>query len=108
MEMITIPKSDYTALVSAKQDLEDIIAYDRAMSDTSDSLPHQFMIRLIEGDNPLTVFRNWRGHNQSELARISQVNRIQIADIESDRKTGSVKTLKKLADALGVSIDELV
>jgi mRNA interferase RelE/StbE len=100
MKTITIPKFDYAAFVSAKQDLEDIITFDRAINDTGDSLPHQFMFRLIEGDNPLSVFRNWRGNNQSQLARISEVNRVQIADIESGRKTGSVKTLKKLAGAL--------
>jgi hypothetical protein len=31
---------------------------------------------------------------------------VQIADIEAGTKTGSVETLKKLADALGVALDD--
>ena len=34
--------------------------------------------------------------------------RVSIADIEAGRKTGSVHTLKKLADALSITIDDLV
>jgi len=108
MEMITIPKSDYVALVAAKEDLEDIEAFDRAMKDDSEGVPHEYMVRLIDGENPLAVFRDWRGFSQSELARVSDVNRVQIVDIESGRKTGSVATLKKLADTLGIVIDDLV
>jgi mRNA interferase RelE/StbE len=36
------------------------------------------------------------------------VNRIQIIDIEAGRKTGSVATLRKLATALGVDIEDLL
>jgi mRNA interferase RelE/StbE len=42
------------------------------------------------------------------LFTTSGVNRVQIADIEAGRKSGSVETILKLADALGVAIDELV
>ncbi len=108
MEMITIPKSDYVALVAAKEELEDIEAFDRAMKDDSESVPHEYVVRLIDGESPLSVFRDWRGFSQSELARVSGVNRVQIVDIESGRKTGSVATLKKLADALGILIDDLI
>ncbi|MGK2227696.1 MAG: hypothetical protein ACI9GK_001520 [Devosia sp.] len=35
------------------------------------------------------------------------MNRVQIADIAAGRKTGSVATRGKLAEALGVSMDDL-
>jgi mRNA interferase RelE/StbE len=38
----------------------------------------------------------------------SGVNRVQIADIEAGRKSGSVETIRKLADALEVAMDDLV
>jgi transcriptional regulator with XRE-family HTH domain len=40
------------------------------------------------------------------VARQSGVNRIQIIDIEAGRKTGSAATLKKLATALQVDMDD--
>ena len=108
MDMIRIPRADYEALVAARDELADILAYDRAVAEGGDGLPHDFMLRLIDGENPLRVFREWRGFSQSALARASGVNRVQIADIEAGRSTGSVATWKKLAEALGVGIDELV
>ncbi len=42
------------------------------------------------------------------LAKASGVNRVQIADIEAGRGKGSVETLRKLAEALRVTIDDLI
>ena len=39
---------------------------------------------------------------------MAKVNRVQIAEIEAGRKSGSLDTVKKLASALGVTIDDLV
>jgi transcriptional regulator with XRE-family HTH domain len=71
-------------------------------------VPAEFARRLVAGESPLRVFRDWRGLTQARLAELARVNRVQIADIEAGRKTGSVETLKRLADALGVTVDELV
>lgn len=53
------------------------------------------------------MFRDLRGLSQTALAAASGVNRVQIADIDADRKTGPVVTLRKLADALAVTLDDL-
>ncbi len=108
MEVIRIPKADYEALVSAKEELEDMLAFDRAVAEGGEGLPQAFMLRLVDGESPLKVFREWRGFSQSALARTSGVNRVQIADIEAGRANASVQTWKKLAEALGVGIEELV
>lgn len=39
---------------------------------------------------------------------MSGVNRVQIADIEAGRGKGAVETVRKLADALEVRLDDLV
>ena len=64
--------------------------------------------RLIDGASPLRVWREYRGLSQSKLARVSGVNRVQIVEIEAGRNAGSVRTLRKLADALGVALDDIV
>ena len=81
---------------------------DKGVADTGDGLPHEFMKRLIDGEAPLTVFREWRDLSKLALANKSGVDRTQITDIEAGRKTGSVATLKKLADTLDIQIDDLV
>lgn len=81
---------------------------ERIKAGTEELLPAAVVNRLLDGEAPLSVWRAYRGLTQSELAHRSGVNRIQIIDIESGRKTGSVATLKKLATALRVDLDDLV
>jgi len=108
MDMITLLRADYHALCTDKEMLKDIQAFDTALQDTVDSLPQKMVKRLLKAPNPLGVYRQWRGFNQSSLARASGVNRVQIADIEAGRKTGGVDTLRKLANTLEISLDDLV
>jgi len=63
---------------------------------------------MLRGASPLEVWRQHRGMSQRQLAQVSGGNRIQIIDIEAGRKTGSVYTLKKLAEALGIDIEDLI
>lgn len=111
-DTITITREEYDRLVDAAETLSDIRAFDEAKaalaSGDEELIPSDFVNRMIDGESPLSVFRDLRGMSQSELSRVSGVNRVQIVDIEAGRSTGSVATLKKLADALGVAIDDLV
>lgn len=107
-EMVTIERAEYEKLKTAADDLADIIAYDKAMADGGESISSEFVKRMIAGENPVRVYRNLRGLTQTKLSEHSGVNRVQIANIESGKRTGSLGTLKKLADALSVSVDDLV
>lgn len=111
-EMITIPLEEYKALKIAADDLDDLRAYDRAKAALENGdeelLPAAYVGRIIAGENPLRVWRDVRGMTQMALADASGVNRVQIANIESGIKAGSVATVKKLADALNITVDELI
>lgn len=110
-EMVTITKAEYERLLEAAEDLADIAAYDRAKavlaSGDDELIPAEFANRLITGESPVRVYREFRGLSQVALSEASGVNRVQIANIESGAKRGSIDTLKKLAGALGVSLDDL-
>ena len=56
----------------------------------------------------MRVWREYRALSQSALARASGVSRVQIVEIEAGRNSGSVHTLRKLADALRVTVDDLI
>jgi DNA-binding XRE family transcriptional regulator len=96
----------------AKEDNADIAAFDRALSRLAsgpdEAIPAAYAHRILDGENPVRVYRDYRGLTQPALSRASGVNRIQIADIEAGRKSGSIETIKKLANALGVSVDDLI
>jgi len=107
-DMITIPKEEYDRLIEAREDLDDIVAARRALDSNEESFPADMAHRMVRGESPLAVFRAYRNLSQSELSRTSGVNRVQIIEIEKGRKAGSIETMKKLAEALGVTIDDLV
>jgi mRNA interferase RelE/StbE len=111
-KMVTIPLEEYDRLREAAEDLADLRAYDRVKADLASGaeelIPAEYVDRMLAGESPLRVFRDLRGLTQQQLADKAGVNRVQIADIEAGRKTGSVETVRKLADALRVVIDDLV
>jgi mRNA interferase RelE/StbE len=110
-EMVTIPKDEYLRLKAIEQDMADLNSaadvLSRIKAGTEELIPSAVVDRLLAGDAPLMVWREHRELSQAELARHSGVNRIQIIDIEAGRKTGSAATLKKLATALNVDMDDL-
>lgn len=107
-EMVTIPRKEYEALLAAREDLEDIAAYDRAIAEGGESIPDEYVGRILDGENPVRVYRDFRGLTQQALADASGVNRAYIAEIETGKKPGSTSALKALAAALQVDVDDLI
>lgn len=111
-EMVSIPIEEYRMLQAAAEDLVDLRAFDHAMARLAacqeELLPSEMVKRIVGGESPLRVWREYRGFSQTALAEASSVNRVQIADIEAGRKRGSIETVKRLADALHIALDDLV
>lgn len=111
-DTVTIPQAEYDRLLAIAEDVTDNAAFDGAIARLSSGedevIPSEFADRIIDGENPLRVFRAYRGLTQAALAKASGVNRVQIADIEAGRKSGSVATIKKLAAALNVAVEDLI
>ena len=110
-ETITITRAEYNRLCAAEEDFADLqaalAARARIEAGTDELVPAAVADRIIDGANPLRVWREHRGLSQSALARGSGVDRARIADIESDRANGSAPNLRALADALNVTVDDL-
>ncbi|MDP3861700.1 MAG: helix-turn-helix transcriptional regulator [Phaeovulum sp.] len=110
-EMVTIPREEYDRLRAAAEDLADLQAYDRAKAvlaaGEDELIPAEYANRLLNGESALRVYRHLRGLTQVALAEKAGVNRVTVAEIETGRKQGSVATLRALADALELSLDDL-
>ena len=110
-EMISIERSRYEDLLKSEEILEALEdAYTMRvvaehLANPTEGLPDSFMGRLLDHENPVLVYRDWRGLSQTELARRAGLHRVQIHDIESGKRRGSVDTLKKIAEALRVPLD---
>ncbi|OOG22757.1 transcriptional regulator [Thioalkalivibrio denitrificans] len=107
-EYAVVPFDEFDRLRKLAEAMEDIRAFDTAMADEGEPVPQAIMQRLVDGDPPLRVWREYRGLTQAQLAQQAGVDKTYISQIESGRKTGSVKILRQLADALEVELDDLV
>ncbi|MGD0792673.1 MAG: helix-turn-helix transcriptional regulator [Terriglobales bacterium] len=97
----------YTAkVIEDAEMLADVKAYDAAkarLEDGEDELiPLEITERRLSGEPALRIWREHRKLTQEQLAKKAKVSRALIAAIETDRKTGSVSTWKKLGAALDV------
>ena len=111
-DTVTIPKAEYQRLCAVEEDLADVQAalavQARIDAGKEEFLPEAVADRLIDGEPPLRVWREHRGLSQSALVRVADTSRVQFVDIEAGRRTGSVHTLRRLADALRIGLDDLV
>ena len=102
-----IPYDVYEQLVEDSEMLSDIKAYDQAKAREEESFPSETIYRMVlEGENPLKVWREYRGLTQEQLAEaVGGISRAYISEIESGKKPGSLKVLKAIAQALNVDLE---
>ena len=63
--------------------------------------------RLLDGENPVKLWREKRGFSQRALAAKARLGNSYVAEIETGRKPGSRAALRKLAAALEVRLEDL-
>jgi DNA-binding XRE family transcriptional regulator len=110
--MAVIPVEEYERLVEAAEETTDVRAYDEAKrrlaSGQDELLPSAMVNRILDGENALRVWREHRGLTLKELADKAQVSAPFVSQIEKGQREGSVETMRKLADALKISVDDLI
>jgi len=109
--LAVIPLAEYERLVEAAEDLADVRAYDDAMrrlkSGEDELVPAEVVNRLLDGENAVRVWREYRRLNLKQLAELAGVSAPFVSQIESAQREGSLDTMRKIAAALKVSLDDL-
>jgi DNA-binding Xre family transcriptional regulator len=80
----------------------------RTKASDDDALPVVFYRRIRAGENPVRVWRTHRKLGLNVLAERASVARAYLSEIETGKKPGSATALQRIAEALGVEMDELV
>lgn len=111
-EYAVVPMEEWRRICALAEDAEDILAADNAVRELAEgydeAVPLEVVRELLDNRHPLSVWRQYRGLTQQELADAAGIGKSYVSQIESGAKTGSVKCLRRLADALRVDIDDLV
>ena len=105
---VLVPEKAYGRMIDDLDDLADIRAYDRAKSKAQEFVPAGIADRLIEGENPVKVWREYRNLTQAELAKRVGVSKPFLSQIENGVRTASLATMKRLALTLKLDLDDLV
>jgi DNA-binding XRE family transcriptional regulator len=111
-EYAVIPYDEYRQLLEDAHMLVDIMAYDTAKnavtSRDEELIPADVVDRLLDGDNPVRVWREYRGLAAGDLAKACGVTAAAISQIESGKRRPSITLLKRIAGTLDVDLESLV
>jgi len=111
-EWAVLPYEEYQRLVAEAEMLQDIRDYDEArlalVSGDEELIPTEVTYALLDGENPIRVWREYRGLTQQQVAETAGISKPYLSQLESGRRQGTTEVLAGIARALQVTLDDLV
>lgn len=105
---VVLPIEEWNRIQEDLEDLEDVRLFDQAKAEGGETYPASVIHAILDGANPVKVFREWRGLTQAQLAEAASIAPLYLSQIETGRRIGSPQVLRSLANSLSVDIDLLV
>jgi DNA-binding XRE family transcriptional regulator len=103
-ERVSMPRSEYQDLIDARDHaiaMCDVAAGAPALTETE-------LDGFLTSPSPLAFWRKRAGLTQSALARKAGITQAFLAQIEAGDRDGTVGVLKRISQALGVRIEDLI
>jgi DNA-binding XRE family transcriptional regulator len=111
-EWAVLPYEEYQRLVDEAEMLQDIRDYDEVkltlVNGDEELIPSEVTYALLDGENPIRVWRGYRGLTQQQVAEAAGISKSYLSQLESGQRKGSAEVLARVAKALNVSLDDLV
>ena len=107
-----LPIGEYRRLLELAEDASDAAALHRAaaryIAGKEETVPANVVDRLLAGEPPIRVWREYRGLSASALAEMLDVTPAHVSKLETGRGEPSIALLRKLSAVLDVDTDSLV
>jgi DNA-binding XRE family transcriptional regulator len=100
---VLVPKAKYERIEAEL----DVRAYDRAKAKGQELIPAAVVDRLLAGENPIRVWREYRRLTLEQLADATGISKPYLSQIENGLRQASVNVLGRLAGALAVDLDQI-
>ena len=100
-----VPVAEWNTLLARREEVRDIA--DAKAASESETFPAVFADRLLSGESPLRVWRDYRSLTLQALAETCGVSRQMLSMIEHGKAKPSADLLGKLAGALGGNMGDL-
>jgi DNA-binding XRE family transcriptional regulator len=111
-EWAVLPYDTYLKLAEEAEMLQDIRDYDTVKMaierGEQEVIPSEITYALLDGENPIRVWREYRGLTQQQLAAASGISTPYLSQIEKNRRTGTKEVLVAIAKALKITLDDIV
>jgi DNA-binding XRE family transcriptional regulator len=110
-KMAVLPVADYERLLDLAEEKADALAAAAAEQRRlagEEYLPADMVDRLLAGENSLKVWRKHRGLTLGQLGETAGISRSFLSEIENGKRRGAPSLWRKLAEALGVSADDIL
>jgi hypothetical protein len=110
-KMAVLPVADYERLLELAEDNADVAAAERAEErrrSGEEYLPMQIANRILNGESPLRVWRQYRSLSLKQLAEKSGVGLSYISELERGLKNGPGQVWAKLSRALNVTVEDVL
>ncbi len=111
-KLAVLPVADYERLVELAEETEDIRAAEEAerrlAAGEEEYVPAEILDRLLAGESPLKIWRQYRGLGGAELADKVGTTHASISRIENGSQNPPAAMWRKLATVLKVDIDDII
>jgi DNA-binding XRE family transcriptional regulator len=111
-EWAVVPYETYLQLVEKAemaQDVQDFDSAKAALERGDDELvPSEVVYALLDGENPIKVWREYRGLSQQETAENAKISVPYLSQLETNKRKGSLGVLSAIAKVLKVSLECIV
>jgi DNA-binding XRE family transcriptional regulator len=111
-DFVALSREAYDRLVEAAEDAADSAAIarfeQRLAAGEEEFVPSAMVDRILAGENLVRVWREHRGLTVSAMAEMAGIAQPYLSQIETGKREGTLQTMKKIAAALRVKLDDLV
>jgi len=110
-EWAVIPYDEYIRLKEEAEMLQDVADYDaakEALEQGEELIPSAVTFAILDGENPIRVWRNFRALTQQELSDRAGISKPYLSQIETGKRTGTAEVLAAIANALEVTMDDVM
>jgi len=102
---------DDDQLAEEAEMLQDLRAYDeakKAVAAGEELVPSEVTYAILDGGNPVRVWREHRGLTREQLAESSGLSAPYLSQIEAGTRKGSPEALAAIAKELGLTPEDLL
>jgi len=110
-EWAVIPYKDYLRLVADAEMMRDVRDYDgalEAIEQGEETIPSEIVYAILDGENPIRVWREYRGLTLEQLSHAAGISKPYLSQIETGKRTGTTDVLSAIANALDLTLDDIV